>query len=138
MMNFRVEAHRVDSSESFAITKQAQLVMSTGMANRDNAFNPVELLLASLAACMIKGIERVTPTLGFHLESLTVELDAARPDTEARIDWIRYRILVETNEEDRRLELLHDNVMKFGTIYNTLTKATNLTGTLERTPQTRA
>ena len=132
MMNFRVEAQRVDGTESLAISKLAKIVLATGMAPREDAFNPVELLLASLAACIIKGIERVAPTLNFELAGLTVELEAARPDTEARIEWIKYRILVDTQEEDRRLNLLHDNVMKFGTIYNTVSKGTNLHGSLER------
>ncbi len=133
MMNFRVEAQRVDGTESLAITKHAKIVLATGMAPREDAFNPVELLLASLAACIIKGIERVAPTLNFELAGLTVELEAARPDTEARIEWIRYRIVIETLEEDRRLDLLHDNVKKFGTIFNTVSKGTNISGELVRT-----
>ena len=32
--------------------------------------NPVELLLSALAACMIKGVERVTPTLKFQFDSV--------------------------------------------------------------------
>lgn len=132
MMNFRVEAQRVDGTESLAITKHAKIVLATGMAPRQDAFNPVELLLASLAACIIKGIERVAPTLNFELAGLTVELEAARPDTEARIEWIRYRIVIETLEEDRRLDLLHDNVKKFGTIFNTVSKGTNISGELVR------
>lgn len=132
MMNFRVEAQRVDGTESLAITKHAKIVLATGMDPREDAFNPVELLLASLAACIIKGIERVAPTLNFELAGLTVELEAARPDTEARIEWIRYRIVIETLEEDRRLDLLHDNVKKFGTIFNTVSKGTNISGELVR------
>ncbi len=132
MMNFRVEAQRVDGTESLAITKHAKIVLATGMAPRQDAFNPVELLLAALAACIIKGIERVAPTLNFELAGLTVELEAARPDTEARIEWIRYRIVIETLEEDRRLDLLHDNVKKFGTIFNTVSKGTNISGELVR------
>lgn len=132
MMNFRVEAQRVDGTESLAITKHAKIVLATGMDPREDAFNPVELLLASLAACIIKGIERVAPTLNFELAGLTVELEAARPDTEARIEWIRYRIVIETPEEDRRLDLLHDNVKKFGTIFNTVSKGTNISGELVR------
>lgn len=132
MMNFRVEAQRVDGTESLAITKQAKIMLATGMAPRQDAFNPVELLLAALAACIIKGIERVAPTLNFDLAGLTVELEAARPDTEARIEWSRYRIVIETLEEDRRLDLLHDNVKKFGTIFNTVSKGTNISGELVR------
>jgi hypothetical protein len=39
---------------------------------------------------------------------------------------------VDTDEPDRRLELLHANVKKHGTIFNTLAKATELTGSVRR------
>jgi len=35
-------------------------------------------------------------------------------------------------EGDRRLELLHTNIRKYGTISNTVTKATKLEGTIRR------
>ncbi len=39
---------------------------STGpLCGRPDAFNPAELFLAALAACMIKGIERAIPMLNF-------------------------------------------------------------------------
>jgi hypothetical protein len=42
---------------------------------------------------------------------------------------------VDTDERDRRLELLHQNVMKFGTVYNTVAVGTELVGTLRRAGQ---
>jgi hypothetical protein len=41
---------------------------------------------------------------------------------------IHYELVVETDENDRRLELLHQNVRKHGTISNTVAAATNLGG----------
>jgi len=39
---------------------------------------------------------------------------------------------VETDEPDRRLELLHENVKKFGTVFNTVVPGTQLSGVLRR------
>jgi len=39
---------------------------------------------------------------------------------------------VETDEPDRRLELLHENVKKFGTVFNTVAPGTQLSGVLRR------
>jgi hypothetical protein len=39
---------------------------------------------------------------------------------------------VDTDENDRRLELLHQNVMEYGTVYNTLAAGTTLAGRVER------
>jgi hypothetical protein len=47
---------------------------------------------------------------------------------------IRYEILVDTDEEDRRLPLLHTNVRKYGTVSNTLAAALDLQGDLKRKP----
>lgn len=39
---------------------------------------------------------------------------------------------MDTDKFDRRLELLHDNVKKFGTVFNTVAPGTALTGVLRR------
>jgi tRNA A58 N-methylase Trm61 len=41
-------------------------------------------------------------------------------------------IVVDTDEPDRRLELLHDNVKKYGTVFNTVAPGTDLQGVLVR------
>ena len=103
-----------------------------GDEGRKDALNPVELLLSALAACMIKGAERVLPTLKFQLDGMTVNLVADRQDTPPKLTTIRYEITVATAESDARLALLHRNILKYGTISNTLTGAVALTGTIRR------
>ena len=48
------------------------------------------------------------------------------------MESINYQILIDTDESDHRLELLHDNVRKFGTVFNTVAPGTQLQGVLER------
>ena len=64
----------MDSSGSVASVKSAEVLLDTALAGRPDAFNPAELLLASLAACMIKGAERVAPMLNFELRGMSVRL----------------------------------------------------------------
>jgi hypothetical protein len=45
---------------------------------------------------------------------------------------VDYELIVDTDESDRRLELLHMNVRKYGTISNTVAAATVLTGRIVR------
>ena len=132
MLNYSVEARRVDAHGSLASTKAAEIVLDTDLAGRPDAFNPAELLLAAVAACMIKGIERVTPLLKFELRGVEVSLRAERQDSPPLIVSIDYEIVVDTGESDHRLDLLHTNVRKFGTISNTVAKATRLEGTIRR------
>lgn len=132
MQTYAVTALRLDSHGTRMTCKQATLVADTDAAGRADAFNPVELLLAALAACIIKGIERVTPILRFALRGVEVRLTAERQDAPPRLTRISYEILVDTDEPDRRLDLLHENVRRYGTISNTLAAAVPLTGRLER------
>ncbi len=104
----------------------------SGLAGRADAFNPAELLLAALAACIIKGIERVTPLLRFEFRSLEVQIHGVRQDVPPRMESINYVIVIDTDESDSRIELLHDNVRKFGTVFNTISPGTDLNGTLRR------
>ena len=45
---------------------------------------------------------------------------------------IDYEIVVDTDETDQRLDLLHRNLQIYGTIYNTLAGAIDLDGTIAR------
>jgi uncharacterized OsmC-like protein len=131
-MEFDVSARRIDAHGSVARCKDAELVLDTDMAGRRDAFNPAELLLAALAACMLKGIERVTPILKFRLRGVEVMVHGVRRDVPLGMESIDYEIVVDSDEEDRRLELLHENVRKFGTVFNTVAPGTVLAGTLRR------
>lgn len=70
-MEYRVHARRIDAHGSLAVAKEAEVTLDTDLAGRRDAMNPVELLLAALAACMLKGIERVTPMLAWRRSGRT-------------------------------------------------------------------
>ena len=132
MLEYRIAARRIDADGSVANTKMAEVRLDTGLAGSPDAFNPAELFLASIAACMLKGIERVTPMLKFELRGVSVRLKAVRQDAPPRIVSVDYELVVDSDESDQRLELLHTNVRKYGTIFNTVAEAAGLTGVLKR------
>ncbi|RAK63300.1 OsmC family protein [Phenylobacterium kunshanense] len=132
MLEYNVVARRLDQHGSEARTKAAAVILDTDVNGRPDAFNPAELFLASIAACMIKGIERVAPVLHFDLRGVEVKLHGVRQDSPPKILSVDYELIVDTDETDQRLELLHKNVQKYGTIYNTAAAATSLTGRISR------
>ena len=132
MLEYRVGARRIDSHGSVASTKDAEITLATDIGGRPDAFNPAELFLAAIAACMIKGIERVTPMLKFELRGVEVKLHGIRQDSPPKMISVDYEIVVDTDETDQRLELLHTNVRKYGTISNTVAVATKLEGVIRR------
>lgn len=70
--------------------------------------------------------------LGFELRGVEVKIHGVRQDVPPRMESIVYVITVDTDEPDHRLELLHENVKKYGTVFNTVMQGTDLSGTLER------
>jgi len=132
MLDYTVEARRSDAHGSVATTKDAKIILDTDLSGRLDAFNPAELLLASVAACIIKGIERVTPMLQFELRGVRVTLHGVRQDSPPKMVSITYELIVDTDETDQRLDLLHRNVRKYGTISNTVAEALALEGTISR------
>lgn len=131
-MQFHVVSRRESAQLSRARCKNAQIDLDTDLAGNPDAFNPAEALLAALSACMIKGIERVIPILKFQLRGVEVRVHGVRQDVPPRMESIDYEIVVDTDEDDRRLALLHDNVKKFGTVFNTVAPGTELSGILRR------
>ena len=131
-VQYVVQARRIGSDASVAQCKEATVQMDTSVSGRVDAFNPVELLLAALSACMIKGLVRVAPMLDFKFQNVSVTLRASRQDVPPHISGIEYEISIDTEETDHRLNLLHENIRKFGTVSNTVAAGTSLTGTICR------
>lgn len=69
MLEYRVEARRIDAQSSVARTKQAEIVLDTCLAGRSDAFNPAELLLAAgrigqLRAAVLGANDGIVSTAG--------------------------------------------------------------------------
>lgn len=131
-LQFNVTASRLSAHVSQATCKHATIALDTDMAGNQDAFNPAELLLAALSACIIKGIERVVPILKFELRGIEVRVHGIRQGVPPLMESISYVIEVNTDEPDHRLALLHENVKKYGTVFNTVAPGTDLSGLLIR------
>ena len=132
MLEYKIEARRVDAHGSIATAKAAQIHLDTDPVGRTDALNPAELMLASVAACILKGIERVAPMLHFEFKGAYVEIHGIRQDSPPKMISIDYVLTIDTQETDQRLELLHKNIRKYGTISNTAAAATALNGIIRR------
>lgn len=135
MLEYKVVAKRIDAHGSSARCKDAEIILDTDVSGRVDAFNPAELLLAAVAACMIKGIERIAPMNNFKYRGVEVRLHGIRQDSPPFMSSITYELIIDTDENDRRLDLMHYNVRKFGTVSNTVAAATKLEGKIIRAPK---
>ena len=91
---------------------------------------PADLLGAALCACILKNVERFSHMLPFAYESAKVKVVADREEPPPHIARMRYELEIVTEEPPARVELLHRNIQRFGTITNTLGKACDLSGTI--------
>jgi len=132
MLEYRVRADRADARGSVATTKEAEIILDIAPDGLPDAFNPAELFLAAISACMIKGIEHVSPMLDLKLRGVEVRLHAVRQDSAPKIVSVDYELIVDTDENDLSLGLLHMNVGKYGMIPNTAAAATKLEGVIRR------
>jgi uncharacterized OsmC-like protein len=104
-----------------------------GSAGRvDSLPGPADVLSAALCACILKNVERFSHMLPFAYESATVKVVAEREEPPPHIARMHYELEIVTDEPEGRIELLHRNIQKFGTITNTLSKACEVTGTIHR------
>ena len=55
-----------------------------------------------------------------------------RQDSPAKMASIEYEILVDSDESEHKLDLMHDNIRKFGTLYITVALGTELSGELTK------
>ena len=133
-LHFDVVANRLSEHASQTVCKRATIVLDTSMAGNPDAFNPAKLLLATLAACMLKDIERGVPILKFELRGVEVRVHGVRQDVPPRMESITYEIEVDTDEPEHRLALLHENIRKYGTVFNTVAPGADLSGLLTRKP----
>jgi uncharacterized OsmC-like protein len=104
------------------------LKVDTGSISDGSRPGLAELLCASLAACLLKNIERYSELLPFEYQVAAIEVEADRQNAPPRMIRLQYRIEIVTDERQPRVDLLHRNIRKFGTITNTLAAACDLTG----------
>lgn len=103
-----------------------------GTAGRlDDLPGPADVLCAALCACVLKNVERFSHILPFRYESAQVDVTAERDEHPPRIVRVQYCLRIVTDEPPARVELLHKNIRKYGTITNTLAAACELSGTVD-------
>jgi uncharacterized OsmC-like protein len=91
-------------------------------------------LVTAFAACVLKNVERMSRLQPFRYETAEIEVTAVREEQPPRIARIHYRLTITTSEPQRRVDLLHYNIARQGTIYNTLASACEVTGEIIAIP----
>lgn len=131
---YKVCARRIGPGLSEAVAKHSRFEFDTGVEPSETIAGPAELLLSAFAACLLKNVERVSRLLPFAYQDVAVQVQAERQEHPPRFTQIRYVLRLTTNEPPHRVELLHRNLAKFGTVYNTLATGADVQGEIETRP----
>ena len=132
MTDHEVFAQRLSQGGSVVTTRCAQVMLDTDFEDRHDAFKPVELLLAAVAGGLLEGIARARSSLELSILDVAVRVHGRSQDAPPKLSRIDYTIWLESDESDRRLELLHEHLKEFGTVFNTVAAGCPLEGTVNR------
>jgi len=132
MLEYQITAQSKAGGKASAIANQTEIRFDAS-AGRDTVLpNPAELLLTALAACILKNVERYSQILHYPYKSAKVSVKGERSDRPPAMQKIDYILEIDTDLDDKKLQLWHKNIIKFGTISNTLAKATELNGVIKK------
>ena len=95
---------------------------------------PAQLLAAAFATCLLKNLARTQDLMAFDYDGAEVQVVARRQDSPPKFVEIRYALTVVTDEPTRRVDLVHRNLRRYGTVYNTLAAVCDVHGDLVAVP----
>jgi uncharacterized OsmC-like protein len=128
MTSYQVRAGTISRDVAEARCKETVIQFDSSAGQSEVLPGPAELLCAAFAACLLKNVERFSHLISFRYRAATVKVTAERQDAPPRFVRIAYELWVATDEPDQRLELLHRNLRRSGTVYNTLAPACVIEG----------
>ncbi len=133
-LEYDIHAEHIARGVAAAQTEDAIVYLDTHPVNTPRVINPAELLLSSFAACVLKNVERYAKILPFSFQRAAIHVHGIRQDAPPRMIRVTYELTVWTEEPPHRVELLHRNIRKFGTIYNTVAAACEVEGSIRALP----
>jgi len=114
-----------------AIANQTEIIFDASAGRDDQLPNPAELLLAAFAACILKNVERYSEILHYPYRSARIYIQGERSDRPPAMQKIDYILEIDTDIEEHKLKNWHKNIIKFGTIYNTIAKSVEVRGIID-------
>lgn len=128
MLEYKITAHVLPPGTAKAAANRSEIQFDA-TSGRDNLLpNPAELLLTSLAACMLKNVQRYSEILKIPYRQARITIIGERNDNPPYMKEINYKLEVDTDVDKRKIDNWHKNILKFGTITNTLNRVCEITG----------
>ena len=130
MLEYHITAESNPGGKAIAKSKETIIPFDAAAESGEQWPNPAELYLASFAACILKNVERYSHILHIPYIKASISVKGWRRDVPPAMIKVYYELTVWSPEEERRINLLHRNIEKFGTIYNTVSASCEVTGNM--------
>ena len=137
-LTYDIEAEQIVPHISTSRAKRAQIYFDSSPGQTEHLMNPAELLLSAFAACIIKNVERFSDIIHFSYKDVKVQVHGVREGPPPRITQVNYEIELWTDASARKVDLLNHNLLKFGTIFNTVSAACDVSGRIITHPASEA
>jgi uncharacterized OsmC-like protein len=134
LMQYIIEATLDQRGQARASCREASIEFDTSVGQSASQMGPADLLATAFAACVLKNVERFAHLLPFTYRTASIRVTLERQDHPPRITSVQYALRLVTPESPHRVDLLQRNLIKYGTIYNTLAAACSVTGTIIAEP----
>ena len=126
--SYTVEAESAPGDAATIAARAATIAFDGAASTGELLPGPAELMAAARAACILKTVERFSTILPFRYQRARLHVEIDRDEPPPRIVRARYALRIVTDEPEHRLQLLHRNILRFGTITNTLAAALRARG----------
>lgn len=130
-MKYSISSSSTSKQNAALHIKQSEITFGTIAESSDTLPNPAELFLGSLAACILKNVERFSDFMNFEYTSAEIKISATRLEKPPRMDEINYELIINSQDKSINLNLLKKNIEKFGTIFNTVLTSCTINGKIE-------
>lgn len=130
MLEYKITATVQTGGKALAVANQSEVSFDATSGRDDTLPNPAELLLTSVAACMLKNIQRYSEILKIPFRSAKITVEGVRNDNPPFMKEITYQLVVDTDADEKKVANWHKNILKFGTITNTVNRACKFEGTM--------
>lgn len=132
MLEYKISATVEQGGSAKATANQSQISFDATSGRDEELPNPAELLLTSVAACILKNVQRYSEILKIPYRSAKITVIGTRNDNPPFMKEITYQLTVDTDADEKKIANWHKNILKFGTISNTVAKATSFKGEITR------
>jgi len=134
VQTYEVQVYRVDPLHVQARVRDVSVTLGAKRADTAAGINPVETLLAAMGSCLLTALATVADLSRIPVDHTGMLLQATRQDKPPRVVGVEYRLWVDTPIPYERLERLVHMAERNSTVFQTLTAAFPVTGTVVQGP----